>query len=120
MKKAKLQHGWKVVDWRRQSAEIIHNPIRYSTVRWSRPRPKCGPLCVFNSKRSARRFRSPLYHSIYECLYDPSLLKEIWNYAEREEKISLNRLPRGTKLASRVKLTKLVFPHKLLEFRGKY
>jgi len=110
---SKWKKGWKVV--RKNS--------RYSAVVHDAPGGRCykkgitvgrargyGPLCVYETRASARDFardfaRDDWFHSrrrsleIVKCLYIPSKHKEIWS---GDISYSLRALPTGTALAEKV------------------
>jgi len=75
--------------------------VRYRRWLSAKPRWRCGPLTVFNDLQSVRAFAFPhgLAGQIWRCLYIPHKGKQI--YTPRSS-AHINRLPEGTRLASRV------------------
>lgn len=81
---------------------------------WTKPSRGCGPLCIFDSLTTARRFHTSqiaLTHQarviIRNCVYVPSLAPGIWLSATQykgKRAFVLSSLPWGTRLADRVKL----------------
>ena len=106
----KLHEGYKVVTEDLCSISAWCR-VRYSYKRFTKPRPGFGPLCVFDSERSAELFGfgfSSCYYTvrIVPCVYERSKQNAIWFLSKNkyEPRISLESLPRGTVLAKRVKL----------------
>lgn len=98
--------GYKVLYNRSMFSPLgLNGMVEYKINEWVSPNKDCGPLCVFNNIQDAINFMGESFDSfrIYECLYEPSEEKHIY-FGLKEIGKSLYRLPKGTVLASRVKL----------------
>jgi hypothetical protein len=104
----KLKFGWKVVlniNGRLKSVcRFFHSSVEYKLYQAVEPKRGYGPLCVFRTRRQARRFKKETHEDfvrIYRCVYWPSSKNQVWNqYGYRP----IGDLPNGTVLADRVKL----------------
>lgn len=87
--------------------DLLKGGVRYYFSKWAKPKKGCGPLCVFSNYEDAEIFRGDLQLFIYECLYVPSPIQNniVW---DKNYKYNEYKLPRGTVLATRVKLLKEV------------
>jgi len=105
---ARQKKGFKVVEdhkgklvscicWHRKSTVV------YKIGKISRPRSKCGPLCVFTSAKDALAFIERFGGRMFECLYNPSKRREVWDY---EDKTTIACLPKGSALATQVILVR--------------
>lgn len=90
--------------------------IKYLVNKFVSPRKGYGPLCVFSTLALAEKFirtnRANGYFEvlqIYSCQIIKSELDVIWNPLHRIEKVEL---PKGTILASSVKLRECVYTTK--------
>jgi hypothetical protein len=75
------------------------------------PQPGCGPLCVFKTLKSAKKFTRGSDPLIFSCLYSPSKKKVVHNGPKRlptSNIVKLGNLPWSTALATRVVLKKEV------------
>lgn len=86
--------------------------IAYRVGEAVKPRPGCGPLCVFDDLSKARRMSKamPDYQNveIYECEFTPSASETVWYYEYPLPEEMTFDLPPGTVLADEVTLTALV------------
>lgn len=110
--------GWKVVIQLDQEEVVYcslferYRPCVYGFKKWARPMAGWGPLCVFRSKYSATKFmREKLTHGLgyklFSCEYSPSSQYKIWRkYVNGVTSRELHTMPRGTVLATRVRLLK--------------
>ncbi len=99
---AKQKVGWKVVRWDGTSC-ITYDTFAgrlYEKNRKVTPAKKCGPLCVFKRKHSAKEFAGKWVGArVKKCLYRPSKLSKIW---DGHFSYSLYDLPPNTVLADSV------------------
>jgi len=113
-----IKKGWKVV-MRQDEEELVYislferyRPCKYGLKKWTKPMKGWGPLCVFRSKYSATKFmREKLTHglgyTLFPCEYSPSSRDKIWRkYVNGVASRMLFTMPRGTVLATRVRLLK--------------
>ena len=104
--------GFKVVKKRSLTSAVISGKdcaLKYKVNKWVKPIEGNGPLCVFNSIEDAEDLNYHMLDSIYECLYEES--KENTIYIATNNEISnkkLENLPRGTVLATKVKLLRRI------------
>ena len=102
-----MKKGYKVVRKRTLLSYIINgigDVLRYKVNKWIKPRKGCGPICIFNTIEDAKKFKRD-NHTIYECLYERSPEHRVYNGNEGE---SIFHLPRGTILATKVKLLRRI------------
>lgn len=95
--------GWKVVKRFNMSSCYVSGDdsrVRYRCGEWVQPRKGCGPLCVFDSRDSARSFSSP-HEAVLECFYTPSKQTTVWTNDYGFYWLPYE-LPRGTVLADAV------------------
>ncbi len=85
--------------------------VHYKKNKWNVPREGCGPLAVFNRLSLAREFLKEEYPrdgaQIWECEYEPSDL-DVLHLKEKLFSLPLRFAPKGTVLATKVKLIKRV------------
>ena len=107
-----MKKGYKVVikkallSW---NVLINGGGVKYKINKWTKPIKGNGPLCVFNTIEDAEDLNYYMLDSIYECLYEES--KENTIYIATNNEISnkkLENLPRGTVLATKVKLLRRI------------
>ena len=105
-----MEIGYKVVclvegEFRSFNNPEIKTSIIYSTGKWSKPKPKCGPSAVFSSLEDAKKFLSVFDFKnkgiIFCSLYKPSV--ETILYAPFFI-TSKEQLPEGTVIADSVLL----------------
>lgn len=107
---ARQKKGFKIVEgydgeltscicWHRKST------VFYKIGKISRPQPKCGPLCVFTGAKDALAFIERYGGRMFECLYNPSKRREVWDY---EDRTTIAHLPKGSALATQVILVRPV------------
>jgi len=102
-----IREGWKVLREHRWSCMSVGygGAIQYPVNKWAKPRPRCGPLTVFDSRELAERFMWESWGyrlTIHRCQYKPSRLRFLWARG-RGHGLRLNELPTGTRLANAVK-----------------
>jgi len=83
--------------------------VRYRRWLSAKPRWRCGPLAVFDDLQSARAFAAvqSFGEEIWRCLYISHEGEHIYTPKSSSEHIT--RLPKGTRLASRVILLNQAF-----------
>lgn len=108
--------GYKLVrteDGDRLSLNVCPDPVVYKPCVWTFPHASRGPLCVFdgldNAENLARQWNFyPV--EIWRVQYLPGGNTGVWHDLEVDW-TDLERLPRGTRLASAVKLVaQMVWP----------
>ena len=97
---------------------LDHNEftVEYLLNKWVYPHTGCGPLCVFEFpddaslflEREIEFFKEHEYGRVYECSYTPSTEKKIYFPDDENDYMLLENLPAFTRLATKVKLLKLV------------
>lgn len=107
----RIEQGWKVVRRVYSAMYSYTTPgsVRYRYREYVKPLRGFGPLCVFKTEASARKFNDVAYiHTrVCPCLYRPSKQVMVWRVLGRDKKYRhINTLPPGTALASSVKLLK--------------
>jgi len=111
MKRIKYETGYKVVKKRSLISCIIagKNIARqYKLNEWVKPIKDNGPLCVFNTIEDAKDFKCN-NNTIYECLYEKSSEHKVYFHSgQRREERNIFYLPKGTVLATKVKLLKRI------------
>jgi len=83
------------------SCSAIYGEVRYIPGRVTTPQPGCGPLCVFTTKKDARKFINYLGGRnlrMFHCTYTPSAETKAWNTLGYESP----HFPPGTRLAAQV------------------
>ena len=109
----KYETGYKVVRKRSLVSAVIEGrdkSLQYKINEWTKPVKGFGPLCVFDTIEDAEIFNYHMLDSIYECLYEESKKDAIYyiNSWKNIIKKGLEFLPRGTVLATKVKLLRRV------------
>jgi hypothetical protein len=110
-----MKTGYKVVrmgDYRSSILTLFscsmfgRGSIIYEINKEARPSPKCGPLCVFNSKIEAIKFilNEKNDYLLFKCIYIPSIEHEVWVLNKIATQLIF--LPEQTRLASSVTLIK--------------
>ena len=103
----RYKKGYKVVQKRTlNSCNVIDGAIKYRVNKWVVPLIHCGPLCIFKNIEDAGKFNHFMLDTIYECLYEESKGNVV--YIKDGRSYNIDHLPRGTVLATKVKLVKRV------------
>jgi hypothetical protein len=88
--------------------DVPNNRVKYHLDRYAIPKPNCGPLCVFYTLEDASRFIALESKArIYRCRYFPSNRRVVWRRSplfQRRSSRPLTKLPKGTILATKVRL----------------
>ena len=114
------KRGWKVVHGNPSrgirvplhSVSAISGEVEYVPFAHVHPQPRCGPLCVFATKKQAQEWVQGVFghwktggRGIWciPCAYRPAKAPGVWNYVyPRTQYVST--LPPGTRLADEVML----------------
>ena len=108
-----MKKGYKVVTRRTLlscNMLVTIGGVKYKINEWTKPVKGFCPLCVFDTIEDAEIFNYHMLDSIYECLYEESKKDAIYyiNSWKNIIKKGLEFLPRGTVLATKVKLLRRV------------
>ena len=101
-----MEIGYKVLTRNRHSIIVKGKAARiyYPRQKTVCPLDDCGPLCVFKTQKTAKKFACMVigsaYYTIVKCKYKESPYKMIWT--KNSATSSLKSLPRGTILADSV------------------
>lgn len=106
----KYKKGYKVVTkYTLTSAYMIKDSeVKYIMNKWVKPPENGGPLCVFDNINDAYRFivnRGSAF-TMYSCLYELSNEHEVWD--KSYIRMSVSDLSGGVRLASKVKLIRMI------------
>ena len=85
------------------SAHECAAEVKYTIGGVTKPLPGCGPLCVFDNEKDARKFCIENLNEIYECEYKRYECAEVWN---GRTQVHIEYLHKGTVLADEVVLTR--------------
>jgi len=107
----KYETGYKVVRKRSLVSAVIEGrdkSLQYKINEWTKPVKGFGPLCVFDTIEDAKDFKWD-NDTIYECLYEKSSEHKVYFHSgQRREERNIFYLPKGTILATKVKLLRRI------------